>query len=129
MVYLDASAIVKLVVSEPESVALRCELARDAEWVSSALARVEVLRALRRTGATADSLQFAEELMDRIALVAVDQPILNAAASAEPAGLQSLDSLHLATALSLAGLDAFVSYDPRLGAAAVAAGLPVLFPR
>lgn len=129
MVYLDASAIVKLVVPEPESVALRSELARDAEWVSSALARVELLRALRRSGATTDSFRFAEELLDRMALLAVDQPILNAAASAEPVGLRSLDALHLATVLSLVGVDAFVGYDERLNAAVAAAGLPVLSPR
>ena len=129
MVYLDASALVKLVVPEPESAALRHELARDAEWVSSALARVEVLRALRRTGATADAIRFAEELMDRMALVAVDQPILNAAASAEPVGLRSLDAVHLATVLSLAGVNAFVGYDERLNSAVAAAGLPVLAPR
>ena len=129
MVYLDASAILKLVVSEPESAALRRELARDAEWVSSASARVEVLRALRRTGATADSLRFAEELMDRIALVAVDQPILNAAASAEPAGLSSLGSLHLATALSIAGLEGFFGYDQPLNAAVAVAGLRTFSPK
>ena len=128
MVYLDASAIVKLVVSEPESAVLRSELARDAVWVSSALARVELLRALRRTGATPDSLRFAEALLDRMALVAVDQPVLNAAASAEPVGLRSLDALHLATVLSLVGVDAFVGYDVRLNAAVAAAGLPVLSP-
>lgn len=129
MVYLDASAIVKLVVPEPESAALRSELAHDAVWVSSALARVELLRALRRAGAMRDSLRFAEELLDRMALVAVDQPILNAAASAEPVGLRSLDALHLATVLSLVGVDAFVGYDGRLNAAVAAAGLPVLSPR
>lgn len=129
MVYLDASAIVKLVVPEPESAALRSELARDAEWVSSALARVELLRALRRTGAAPDSLRFAEELLDRMALVAVDRPILNAAASAEPARLRSLDALHLATVLSLVGVDAFVGYDERLNSAVAAGGLPVLSPR
>ena len=129
MVYLDASAIVKLVVPEPESAALRRELADDPEWVSSALARVEVLRALRRTGATADAVRYAEELMDRIGLVALDEPILEAAATAEPVGLRSLDSLHLATALSLAGLDAFCAYDQRLLAAAAAAGFLVLSPQ
>ncbi len=129
MVYLDASAIVKLVVPEPESAVLRSELARDAVWVSSALARVELLRALRRTGAAPNSFRFAEELLDRMALVAVDQPVLNAAASVEPAGLRSLDALHLATVLSLVGVDAFVGYDERLNAAVAAAGLPVLSPR
>jgi hypothetical protein len=74
-------------------------------------------------------VRYAEELLDRIALVAVDPPTLNAAAAAKPAGLRALDSLHLATALSLTGLDAFVSYDQRLLAAAAAAGLRVLSPR
>lgn len=129
MIYVDSSAIVKLVVAEPESAALRRALANRPEWVSSALARVEVLRALGRTEAPDAAVRYAEEMLDRIALVAVDEPILEAAATAEPAGLGSLGALHLATARSLAGLDALVGYDRRLLSAAAAAGLPVLSPR
>ena len=129
MIYLDSSAIVKLVVAEPESAALRRELANRPEWVSSTLARVEVLRALGRTEAPDATVRYAEEMLDRIALVAVDAPILEAAATAEPAGLGSLGSLHLATARSLAGLDAFVGYDRRVLSAAAAAGLQVRSPR
>ena len=49
-IYLDSSAIVKLAVREPESLALRRYLRRRAPVVSSALARTEVLRALLPAG-------------------------------------------------------------------------------
>ena len=129
MVYLDSSAIVKLAVAEPESGALRRYLAGHADRVASALARVEVRHALRRTGATPATLRHAEQVLERIALVAVDEPVLHDAARLAPASLRSLDALHLATALSLDGLEAVVTYDSRLAAAAVDAGLPVAAPR
>lgn len=129
MVYLDSSAIVKLVVTEPESAALRRELASRPEWASSALARVEVFRALRRAAADATTLEYAAALLDRIALIAVDDGVLEAAAVAEPAALRSLDAVHLATASSLAELDAFVAYDRRLLTAAGDVGLSILSPR
>ena len=128
MVYLDSSAIVKLVVSEPESSALRRYLAGHADRVSSGLARVEVIRALRRTPDSHAQVHRAASVLERIALVAVDEPLLNDAAAIEPRQLRSLDAVHLATALSLDGLDAVVTYDRRLGAAAAAAGLEVVFP-
>ena len=128
MVYLDSSAIVKLAVREPESMALRAYLTRHLDRVSSALARVEVFRALRRTRGSRTILHDAGRVLERIALVAVDAPILNDAAALEPTELRSLDAVHLATALSLDGLDAVVTYDRRLGDAASAAGLRVVFP-
>ena len=129
MVYLDSSAIVKLVVHEPESDALRRELAHRPEWTSSALARVEVVRALRRADADAATLEYAAALLDRIALIAVDEGVLEAAAAVGPPALHSLDAVHLATANSLAGLEAFVAYDRRLLTAAGNAGLSALSPR
>ena len=128
MIYLDSSAIVKLVAAEPESAALRRELAAHPERVSSALARVEVLRALRRMNAGAEVLERAEQVLDRIALARPEKPVLRAAADLRDRGLRTLDALHLATALSLPGLDALVTYDRRLAAAATAAGLAVLAP-
>ncbi len=128
VVYLDSSAIVKLVVTEPESSALRGYLARHAERVSSGLARVEVLRALRRTGSSQAVLHHAARILERIALVAVDEPILHDAAALEPRPLRSLDAVHLATALSLDGLEAVVTYDRRLHDAAAEAGLQVVLP-
>ena len=128
MVYLDSSALVKLVVTEPESTALRQYLRDHPERVSSTLARVEVWRALRRTGAPEAALQRADQVLARVALVAMDDPLLRAAATLSPRGLRSLDALHLATALSLDDLDAVVTYDQRLDAAAAQAGLAVASP-
>ena len=128
MVYLDSSALVKLVVTEPETAALRRYLRAHPERVSSALARVEVCRALRRTGATEATLRRADQMLGRIALVAMDDPLLRAAAALSPSGLRSLDAVHLATALSLDGLDAVATYDRRLDAAAAQTGLVVAAP-
>lgn len=128
MIYLDSSAIVKLFVEEPESAALRRTLAEHPARISSMLARVETLRALRRRNRSAETLGRAEAVLERIALVPLDEPILRAAAATEPRTLRSLDAIHLATALSLFGLDLLVTYDQRLFTAAAAAGLPVVSP-
>ena len=129
MLYLDSSAIVKLVISEPESQALRRFLAGHEERVASGLVRVEVPRALRRThGGSRATLHKAEQILQGIALIAVDEPILRDAAAVGPDHLRSLDAVHLATALSLDQLETLVTYDGRLAAAAVQAGIDVASP-
>ena len=128
MIYLESSALVKLVVAEPESSALRAYLAGQAGRVSSQLTRVEVLRAVRRANRPQTTLRRAERALERIALTPVDEQILAQAASLDPPGLRSLDAIHLATALSLDGLDALVTYDRRLSDAATDAGLAVASP-
>jgi len=130
LVYLDSSAIVKLVVREPESPALFDWLATRPERISSAVARVEVLRALRRAGsARAAGRRRALEVLDCIALLPVDRPILDAAGELGPPELRSLDAIHLATALAvgtdLAGL---VTYDERLATAAARSRIDVWAP-
>jgi len=65
--YLDSSAIVKLAVAEPESGALRRYLRRRKPYVTSALARAEVARALLPFGPTA--VQRGEAVLTRIDLV------------------------------------------------------------
>lgn len=129
LVYLDSSAIVKLVVREPESPALFDWLGTWPERVSSVMARVEVLRALRRSGSGVGSRRRATEVLDRIALLSLDHAILDAAADLGPPELRSLDAIHLATALSvgvdLAGL---VTYDERLATAAARSGIDVWAP-
>ncbi|MBM4440552.1 MAG: type II toxin-antitoxin system VapC family toxin [Candidatus Rokubacteria bacterium] len=129
LVYLDASAIVKLVVAEPESAALIDRLREWPQRASSALSITEVPRALRRAGFTAPATRRARAVLARVALVEIDRTILTAAAALNPAGLRTLDAIHLATALSLrADLAAFVTYDRRLGAAAELADLEVSAP-
>jgi predicted nucleic acid-binding protein len=125
--YLDSSALVKLVVSEPESAALGAFLNGTSRWTSSALARVEVILNTRAHGAAAT--QYARELLAEFDLIPVDQSILNVAADLDSPGLRSLDAIHIASAQSvLSELQAVVTYDARMTRAAETIGLPVASP-
>ena len=128
-VYLDSSALLKLVVLEPESAVLREFLRTYASRIASTLAEVEVPRALRRAGYGAAEGRRAREVVARIALVDVDRRILRGAAALGPPSLRSLDAIHLATALSLGeDLAGIVTYDRRLAHAALGADLEVWAP-
>jgi predicted nucleic acid-binding protein len=133
IVYADASALVKLVRKETESRALRTYLA-GADLVSSELVLTEVPRAVRRAAAGDPSLPLelllerAGELIDALALRPLDRPLLlGAGALAEP-GLRALDAIHVASAVDLDPIEAFVTYDERQAAAARLAGLRTLAP-
>lgn len=129
MLYLDSSAIVKLVAPEPETAALVASLRTDPDAASSVLARVEVLRAVRRTATARGRARRAEEVLDRIALIPLEAGIVARAAELPPASLRTLDAIHLATAMFLGSdVSAIVTYDDRLGDAAITAGLSVLRP-
>ena len=118
-VYLDASAIVKLVVPERETDALLAALARWPDRVSSALARVELHRALGRACASRAIRARADAVLSGLVLVRLDEPVLSRASSFKDPALRALDAIHLATALSLGDdPDAFITYDARLAAAA-----------
>ncbi len=125
--YLDASALVKLVVPEPETPALLDVLRHRPAPVSSALAYVEVIRGVRRHHAPA--VASARRLMSGLELLAIDEPLLYAAADLEQESLRSLDAVHVAAARALGDdLGEFVTYDRRLAEAAEAHGLPVVAP-
>jgi predicted nucleic acid-binding protein len=131
--YTDASALVKLVREEPESPALRAFLA-DADLICSELALAEVPRAIHRAAAHDPQLPLdallarTGELFEALALLPLDRDVLLAAgAIAEPA-LRSLDAIHVVSAVTVAPLDAFVSYDERQSAAARLAGLHTIAP-
>ncbi len=129
-VYLDSSALVKLVFAESESPALRAFLGEQRSRVSSALARTEVGRVVNRLGRSEDAKARAGDVLDRTALIALDNGILLRAGEVGPAQLRTLDAVHLATALSLGDdLGGIVTYDRRLADAAHRAGLTVWSPR
>lgn len=129
LLYLDSSALVKLILSEAESAALLESLAAWPACVTSELARVEVMRAARRTSMEPAVEQRAEEVISGVHLLKIDSDILERAARLEPRGLRSLDAIHLASALSLGDdLGAIVIYDGGLAGAATALGLKVLAP-
>ena len=120
-VYLDSSAIVKLVVRERESSALRRYLRSHPERVSCALARTEVLRAVRHLGPQA--IDRARRVLRRIDLIRLDDTLLDAAGMLDPRILRSLDAVHLAAAQLIAPeLDAVVTYDRRLADGALLLG-------
>lgn len=126
-IYLDSSAIVKLAVAEPESAALRRHLRRRRPLVSSALARTEVLRALLPAGSAA--VASGRAVLADIELARVNDRVLAAAATLEPAELRTLDAIHLATAQRVgADLAHLVSYDDRLLAAATRLGIRTAAP-
>ena len=101
VVYLDSSALVKLVVREPESAALRSYLRSTPNRVSSTLARVEVLRAVLPQGAGARIR--ARQVLERTSLLALDDTLLDAAGSLDLPGLRSVDAIHLAAAEVVGG--------------------------
>lgn len=101
LLYLDSSAILKVVVPEPESKALFELLSHWPIRVSSELARTEVLRALRRAKVTVPQFRRGQKALDRIGLIPVDSRILSDAALLKPILLRSLDAIHLATAPEL----------------------------
>lgn len=127
MVYLDSSALVKLVIAERETAALRSYLREEPVRVSCALARTEVLRAVRPLGPLA--VATARRVLRSIELIRLDDALLDAAGILEPVALRSLDAVHLAAALLVApSLHAIVTYDRRMADAAIALGLPVFAP-
>jgi predicted nucleic acid-binding protein len=124
MIYLDSSAIVKLVHAESESQSLRDWLAdrSDAGWVSSVLAEVESFRALARHAP--EAITRLHPVLDLIDLVDLSAIIRGLARAVTPASCRSLDAIHLATALRSKPVS-FVTYDNRLANTARAAGLTV----
>lgn len=129
LIYLDSSALVKLIVTEPESAALTELLRAWPDRISSALALTEVPRALRRAGFGNPERSRARQVLTRVNLVEVDRRILAAAVSLDPPTLRTLDAIHVATALAVReDLGGVVSYDLRLSAAAQRAQLEVLAP-
>jgi predicted nucleic acid-binding protein len=122
LLYLDSSALIKLIAREAESAALIAFARAWPERVSSQLARIEVLRAVRHAAASPASRRRAEDILARIALIRIDDAVIAAASDLDPANLRTLDAIHLATAISLgAELGIFVSYDRRLLEAAASA--------
>jgi predicted nucleic acid-binding protein len=128
--YLDSSALVKLVQKEPESGALRDFLTahKSDTLVTSTLARVEVLRAV--SGAGQRAITQARRQLARLDQVVLSSALLDRAADLMPeVQLRSLDAIHLAAAQTVgAELRAVVTYDRRMVEAGGALGLLVQSP-
>jgi len=122
--YLDASAITKLVISESETAELQADVSKQA-LITSRVAVVEVGKAVARSNPDAD----AQPVLSRFAFVEIDAELAQLAAATGTPELRSLDAIHLASALQLGGVvAAFVTYDDRQAAAARELGFSVRSP-
>ena len=129
MIYLDSSALVKLILEESESRPLARWLAERADFalVSSAIHRTEVPRAIWRANPSA--LPRSLRQVRGVEKIGLSTDVLDSAAAVPPQSLRSLDAIHLASALSVRReLTAFVAYDKQLLAAAKDVGLPTASP-
>lgn len=127
--YVDTSALVKLVRVEAQTSALRTYLREldEVGFVSSELTVTELRRVALRMGEGAPAV--AERLLQRIEFRHISRAVLDAAGVLSPAGLRSLDAIHLTTALELrADIDGVIAYDVRLGDALRHHGLIVIAP-
>jgi predicted nucleic acid-binding protein len=129
-IYLDTSALVKLVVAEDESQALKHFLGAHADdsSFSAALARTELIRAVAPNGAQA--IADARDLLNRLDTVVLTRQLLDDAGTLRPLGLRSLDAIHLAAAQRAGdSLRTVITYDARMLLAAADLGISTTSPR
>ncbi len=133
MIYVDSSAIVKLVIKEAETAALQQWLGATPDpLVSSVLAKVEVRQVCRRVpdSAQAQAADLAAvQVLQSVNFVPLSTDIIESASTLNLPGLRSLDALHLATALAVRqDITVVLTYDDRLGRAAAASGFAIEAP-
>lgn len=128
MLYLDTSALAKLVVHEAESATLRAWLAdrSGTTIVTNVIGEVELRRVAARISLSA--VQTATLLLARVDLLDLTPAAITVAGTLPPPGVRTLDALHIASAAELDDLDALLTYDDRMATAASAYGLTVASP-
>ena len=127
IVYLDTSALAKLVVEEAESAALAEKLdelaSTGATLLTSALAETELRRLARRVGGLEQAA--VTDLLSRLTVVDLDRVTYRQAGVLAGEASRSLDALHIVSALQVAA-DLFATFDRRQEQAALDAGLTLL---
>lgn len=124
MIYLDATAVSKFIVAQPETAVLRTYLHQNSNyrWFTSAFTAYELLRSQPTNAAR---IRTAIASLDT---VAITDRLLASTADA-PAGIDMVDAVHIAAALTAgARLRAFITYDAIRAEAARTAGLPIVQP-
>lgn len=126
-VYVDTSALGRVLLGEPDAGAIVRKLSDFDQHVASRVLRTELCRLALREGL----LEHADQLLSGVALLPVDEAVLGAADTVAPASVATLDAVHLVTALRLAAdylIEALMTYDARLADGARHHGLSVVAP-
>jgi len=126
-VYVDTSALGRLLLAEPEADAIRGVLAEHDAWWSSELLVVELRRLAAREGLQPE----AEEYLEAFRLVTIDSASLQRASRLEPMVVRSLDAIHLEAAVQLregGQVSGVVTYDQQLSSGCAHHGLSVHAP-
>ena len=127
MIYLDASALVTLLSGRAYAEELRAVLASKPGMplATSTIGFVETVRTLNRVGTYPTLLA---DLVRDITEILVTEEVRDEAALL-PAGVRTLDALHVASAQAIGeSLDVLISYDRRMLDVARSVGLPVAAP-
>jgi predicted nucleic acid-binding protein len=127
LIYADSSALVKLIVDEPETEAVRAYLRLATSLITSRVATVEVTRAANLANPADDTRRAVDRLLRGCVLVSVSSPLLRSARLLASASLRTLDAIHLASAIRVEA-DELVAYDLRLLKAARDQGMRVVSP-
>lgn len=125
--YVDTSALGRVLLDEPDASVIRASLARYEDTWSSELLTVELGRLARL-----HSLELeADELMEDVRIQRLTSARLRAAKEIDPAQVRTLDSIHLSAAVSLHGrgtITAVLTFDTQLQAGCQHHGIAVEAP-
>lgn len=126
--YVDTSALLKRVFIEEESpqvlAILRARSTAGDLIASSELAWVEVARAISRAGVR-DVSEVLRAACTGIARQPLTTVVMQRARTIGPAGLRTLDAIHLSAAISLGAVE-MLTYDRRLAEAAESLGVKAI---
>jgi uncharacterized protein len=132
--YLDTSALVKLLVREAESEAIEVELLCWSKLATSLVTNVELPRAVSRAreerpNSVVDGSLVLRGILASTTTVPLDERIVGEARDVKPISLGALDAIHVASALSLGSeLAAVATYDKRMQEALALANVEMLAP-
>ena len=129
MIYLDPSAIMKLIATSPESSALTeyLRVHTATTWFTCAISRADVVRAA--ASLHPEAVEHAQHVLAGLDMVAVTDRLIDAAIALTPAPGSTSNALHIAAALSAGSqLQTLITYGPELADDAAAHSIDTIHP-
>ena len=134
ILYVDTSALLKLVVREAESEAIEIELLQWERLATSVITEVELPRSVSRAredrpNKVIDGSVVLQGILSSAAIVPLGLGIVSGARGVTPAHVGTLDAIHIASARSFGPeLAAVATYDKRMQDALALLKVEVLAP-